>query len=68
MRVFKTQGYKEMYRTIGRKIANNEEGDSTESVLITSKIMLDLEEKLEKMKGWSDRYDRAKKEFRKYFF
>lgn len=68
MRVFKTQGYKEMYQTIGRKIANNEEGDSIESVLITSKIMLDLEEKLEKMKGWGDRYDRAKKEFRRYFF
>ncbi len=68
MRVFKTQGYKEMYQTIGRKIANNEEGDPIESVLMTSKIMLDLEEKLEKMKNWGDRYDRAKKEFRKYFF
>jgi len=68
MRIFKTQSYKDMYQTIGRKIANNEEGDSIESVLITSKIMLDLEEKLQKMKGWGDRYKRAKKEFEKYFF
>jgi len=29
--------------------------------------MLDLEEKLQKMKGWGDKYKRAKKEFSSYF-
>lgn len=67
LRIFKTNSYKDMYQTIGGRIANNEEGDSIESVLITSKIMLDLEEKLEKMKGWGDRYKNAKNEFSKYF-
>ncbi|MEK7629845.1 MAG: Gfo/Idh/MocA family oxidoreductase [Patescibacteria group bacterium] len=68
VRIFKTNSYKDMYQTIGRKIANNEPGDSIESVLISSKIMLDLEEKLQKMKKWKDRYTVAKQEFRKYFF
>lgn len=67
-RIFKTNSYKDMYRTIGRKIANNEPGDTIESILISSKIMLDLEEKLQKMKGWGNRYEAAKQEFRKYFF
>lgn len=66
-RIFKTNSYREMYETIGRKIANNEEGDSIESILISAKIMLDLEAKLEKMKGWGDRYERAKREFWGYF-
>lgn len=63
MRVFKTHSYKTMYQEIGKKIANNEEGDSIESILISSKIMLDLEERLQTMKGWGDRYEKAKKEF-----
>ncbi len=67
VRIFKTNSYKDMYQTIGERIANNEEGDSIESVLITSKIMLDLEEKLQKMKAWGDRYKNAKEEFSKYF-
>ena len=59
-RIFKTQSYRDMYRTIGAKIARNEEGDSIESILISAKIMLDLEEKLQKMKGWGNRYELAK--------
>ncbi|MEK7506054.1 MAG: Gfo/Idh/MocA family oxidoreductase [Patescibacteria group bacterium] len=66
-RIFKTQSYREMYRTIGAKIARNEEGDSIESILISAKIMLDLEEKLQKMKGWGNRYELAKKEFYRHF-
>lgn len=66
-RIFKTDSYSDMYQEIGRKIANNEEGDSIESVLISAKIMLDLEEKLQKMKGWGDRYNKAKKKFWSYF-
>lgn len=66
-RIFKTNSYRDMYRAIGKKIANNEEGDSIESILISAKIMLDLEEKLQKMKGWGDRYEKAKKEFWGYF-
>lgn len=65
-RIFKTDSYREMYQEIGRKIANNEPGDSIESVLISSKIMLDLEEKLKKMKGWGDKYEKAKKKFEGY--
>ncbi len=66
-RIFKTNSYRDMYRAIGAKIAANEEGDSIESILISAKIMLDLEEKLQKMKGWGDRYERARKEFWSYF-
>ena len=66
-RIFKTNSYRDMYETIGRKIANNEEGDSLESVLISARIMLDLEAKLEQMKGWGERYKRAKEEFWSYF-
>ncbi|MEK7465663.1 MAG: Gfo/Idh/MocA family oxidoreductase [Patescibacteria group bacterium] len=68
LRIFKTNSYKDMYQTIGSKIAKNEEGDSIESVLITSKIMLNLEAKLETMKGWGDRYKKAKTEFSAHFF
>jgi predicted dehydrogenase len=67
-RIFKTNSYKDMYQTIGRIIAENGDGDSIESVLISAKIMLDLEEKLQKMKGWGDKYKRAKEEFSRYFF
>jgi len=66
-RIFKTDSYRAMYRAIGAKIAANEPGDSIESVLTSAKIMLDLEVKLEKMKGWGERYRRAKKEFWSYF-
>jgi len=66
-RIFKTDSYKEMYQEIGRRIANNEEGDSVESILVSGKIMLDLEEKLQKMKGWGDRYEKAKEKFWSYF-
>ena len=67
-RIFKTESYRDMYQEIGRKIANNEEGDSIESTLISTKLMLDLEEKLQEMKGWGDRYKQAKKRFSSYFF
>ena len=66
-RIFKTNSYRDMYQTIGRKIANNEEGDSIESILISAKIMLDLEEKLQGMKGWGDKYKKAKEKFWSYF-
>ncbi len=66
-RIFKTNSYRDMYQEIGRKIANNEDGDSIESILISAKIMLDLEEKLQKMKDWGDRYDKAKERFWSYF-
>lgn len=65
-RIFKTNSYRDMYQAIGRKIANNEEGDSIESILISAKIMLDLEEKLQTMKGWGDKYKRAKEKFWSY--
>ncbi len=52
-----------MYRAIGKKIAANEEGDSIESILISAKIMLDLEERLQKMKGWDDRYGKPGRSF-----
>ena len=66
-RIFKTDSYRDMYQNICRKIANNEEGDSIESILVSAKIMLDLEEKLQKMKGWGDKYKRAKEKFWSYF-
>lgn len=66
-RIFKTNSYRDMYRAIGKRIAENGEGDSIESILISAKIMLDLEEKLQKMKGWGDRYERAKQEFWDHF-
>jgi len=66
-RIFKTNSYRDMYQAIVKKIANNEEGDSIESIIISSKIMLDLEEKLKKMKGWGDKYERAKERFWSYF-
>jgi predicted dehydrogenase len=66
-RIFKTNSYRDMYREIGRRIANNEPGDSIESVMISGKIMLDLEEKLQNLKGWGDRYEKAKNRFWGYF-
>jgi predicted dehydrogenase len=66
-RIFKTDSYRDMYHTIGAKIAANEPGDSIGSILISAKIMLDLEAKLEKMKGWGNRYQKSKKEFWSYF-
>ncbi len=65
-RIFKTNSYRDMYRNIGKRIAENGEGDTIESVLISAKIMLDLEEKLQRMKGWGDRYQKAKEEFSRY--
>ncbi len=66
-RIFKTNSYKDMYRTIGRTIAENGEGDTIQSILISAKLMLDLEEKLQALKGWGDRYKRAKEEFWRKF-
>lgn len=67
-RIFKTHSYKTMYQEIGRRIANNEDGDSIESIMVSAKIMLDLEAKLEKMKGWGDRYPKSKEKFGSYFW
>jgi len=66
-RMFKTNSYKNMYLKIGAKIANNDDGDSIESIVVSTKLMLDLEEKLQKMKGWGDRYIKAKEKFWSYF-
>lgn len=67
-RIWKIHSYRDMYRTIGAKIAKNEPGDSIESVITTTKLMLDLEEKLQELKGWGkSRYMDAKKEFWTYF-
>ncbi|MCL4404059.1 Gfo/Idh/MocA family oxidoreductase [Patescibacteria group bacterium] len=66
-RIFKTQSYHDMYRKIGARIAKNEPGDTIESVMISTKLMLDLEEKLQQLKGWGNRYEEAKKEFWTYF-
>jgi predicted dehydrogenase len=66
-RMFKTNSYRNMYLKIGAKIANNEDGDSIESIMVSTKLMLDLEEKLQKMKGWGDRYIKAKEKFWDYF-
>ncbi|MDP2704144.1 MAG: Gfo/Idh/MocA family oxidoreductase [bacterium] len=62
-RIFKTNSYKDMYRTIGKTIAENGEGDTIQSILISAKLMLDLEEKLQALKGWGDRYKLAKQNF-----
>ena len=56
-----------MYQTICKKIAEKKDGDTIESVIISTKLMLDLEEKLQAQKGWGDRYERAKEEFWRYF-
>ncbi len=67
LRVYKTHSYKTMYQEIGRKIANNEDGDSLESILVSTKLMLDLEKKLTELKGWRNRYEDGKKNFWNYF-
>jgi len=66
-RIFKTNSYKNMYVQIGNRIAHNEEGDSLESIMVTTKLMLDLEERLQIQKGWGDRYMKAKDKFWSYF-
>ncbi len=63
-KIWKTNSYRDMYRTIGKRIARNEPGDTIESVIISTKLMLDLETKLQELKGWgASRYEDAKKEF-----
>jgi len=66
-KMFKTNSYRNMYLKIGAKIANNEDGDSIQSIMVSTKLMLDLEEKLQKQKGWGDRYIKAKEKFWGYF-
>ena len=66
-RMFKTNSYQNMYLQIGQRIANNKAGDSLKSVVVTTKLMLDLEEKLQRQKGWGDRYLKAKDRFWSYF-
>ena len=66
-RIFKTESYREMYQEIGRKIAKGERGDSLESIMVSTKLMLDLEEELKKAKGWGDKYEKAKERFQDYF-
>lgn len=45
-RVWKTESYKRMYKTIGRKIVNDEQGDSLHSIITSAKTMLEIEDKL----------------------
>ena len=66
-RMFKTNSYRNMYIKIGEKIANNDQGDSLKSIMVSTKLMLDLEEKLQKQKGWGNQYLEAKKRFWQYF-
>lgn len=66
-KVTKTHSYRNMYQTIAKKIFLNEEGDSLNSIFTSTKLMLDLEEKLQKQKGWKDRYLKAKIHFWSYF-
>ena len=51
-KMYKTNSYRDMYIKIGKRIANNEQGDSLKSIMISTKLMLDLEEKLQRQKGW----------------
>lgn len=67
LKVFKTHSYKTMYQEIGQKIANDEEGDSIKSLMTISKLMLDFEARIEKLRGWGDRYEQSKREFWSYF-
>jgi predicted dehydrogenase len=46
-RVYKTESYRKMYQTIGRKIARDEPGDSLRSVAVSARTMLVLEDKLQ---------------------
>ena len=50
-RVFKTEAYKRMYKEISRKIVNNEPGDSLESIIVSAKTMLIIEDKLQQLLG-----------------
>jgi predicted dehydrogenase len=50
-RVFKTEAYKRMYKTISKKIARGEEGDSLHSVIVSAKTMLIIEDKLQQLLG-----------------
>ena len=66
-KMYKTNSYRDMYIKIGKRIANNEQGDSLKSIMVSTKLMLDLEEKLQRQKGWRDQYIRAKEKFWSYF-
>lgn len=66
-RINKTDSYQKMYQTIGYKISQNQQGDSIESIIISARLMLELEEKLQKIKKTEKNYYRAKREFEKYF-
>ncbi|MDD3491793.1 MAG: Gfo/Idh/MocA family oxidoreductase [Candidatus Pacebacteria bacterium] len=66
-KMYKTNSYRDMYIKIGKRIANNEQGDSLKSIMISTKLMLDLEEKLQRQKGWGDQYVKAKEKFWSYF-
>lgn len=66
-KMYKTNSYRDMYIKIGKRIANNEQGDSLKSIMVSTKLMLDLEEKLQRQKGWGDQYIKAKEKFWSYF-
>ena len=48
-RVWKTEAYKRMYKTISKKIARGEEGDSLHSIIVSAKTMLIIEDKLQSL-------------------
>lgn len=66
--IFKTESYKGMYQEIGRKIANNENGDSWRSIKVSTSLMLVLEDQLQKIKKQEEVYPKAKSNFLNNFF
>lgn len=46
-RVWKTEAYKRMYKTIAKKIADDEKGDSLHSIMVSAKTMIALENKFQ---------------------
>lgn len=46
-RVWKTEAYKRMYKTIAKKIADGEKGDSLRSIIVSAETMIILEDKFQ---------------------
>ncbi len=50
-RINKIRSYQAMYRSIGRRIAAGEPGDSARSLAVSSRLMLELESRLEELRA-----------------
>ncbi|MBW2229527.1 MAG: Gfo/Idh/MocA family oxidoreductase [Deltaproteobacteria bacterium] len=48
-RINKILPYKQMYRTIAHRIANDEGGDTVQSIQVSTKLVLDLEDELKRL-------------------